>query len=105
MDDFNEFVNSQSSISGSNLDELESMLGYKLPDDFKEHYLLFNGGEPENCLYFFNDEPLVIQEFFSIYNGENGKTIEGNYKELVDEEKGKKEVSELGMATKGTCSK
>jgi hypothetical protein len=25
--------------------------------------------------------------------------------ELVDEEKGKKEVSELDMATKGTCSK
>ena len=34
-----------------------------------------------------------------------GVLVHGAALELVDEEKGKKEVSELDMATKGTCSK
>ena len=34
-----------------------------------------------------------------------GMFVGGAALELVDEEKGKKEVSELDMATKGTCSK
>jgi hypothetical protein len=34
-----------------------------------------------------------------------GVFVGGAALELVDEEKGKKEVSELDMATKGTCSK
>jgi hypothetical protein len=34
-----------------------------------------------------------------------GVFVGGAGLELVDEEKGKKEVSELDMATKGTCSK
>jgi hypothetical protein len=34
-----------------------------------------------------------------------GLFVGGAGLELVDEEEGKKDVSKLGMATKGTCSK
>ena len=87
MTGFNNFEHSQVGIDSSDLDKLETMLTHKLPADFRAQYLLFNGGEPEKCLYLFNGDPLVVQEFFSIARGSGERTIEGNYKELVEIEK------------------
>lgn len=87
MNDFNEFTNAQSGISESELKDLESLTGHQLPLDFKEHYLIFNGGEPERCLYVFEGVPIVVQEFFPIAYGDQGNTIESHFRELVLEEK------------------
>ena len=87
MNDFNEFMNAQRGISESELKNLESLIDHQLPLDFKEHYLIFNGGEPEYCLYVFEGEPIVIQEFFLIAYGDQGNTIEDHFKELVLEKK------------------
>jgi len=87
MSDFNEFINTQKSITDYHLNELESLTGYKLPSDFREHYLIFNGGEPELCLYMYEGSPLVVQEFFPIAFGDERNTVEGNYRELVLEDK------------------
>ncbi|WP_158136327.1 SMI1/KNR4 family protein [Photobacterium damselae] len=87
MNDFNEFMNAQRGISESELKNLESLINHQLPLDFKEHYLIFNGGEPEHCLYVFESEPIVIQEFFPIAYGDQGDTIEEHFKELVLKEK------------------
>jgi hypothetical protein len=87
MSDFNEFMNPQRGISESELSELENLTGYQLPLDFKEHYLLFNGGEPEHCLYMLDGDPLVIQEFFPIGYGAVGSTVDAHFRELVLEDK------------------
>jgi SMI1/KNR4 family protein SUKH-1 len=87
MSDFNEFINQQRSISESELSELERLTGYQLPLDFKEHYLLFNGGEPEHCLYMLNGDPIVIQEFLPIAYGLVGSTVDAHFRELALEDK------------------
>lgn len=83
MNDFNEFINAQHGIGESELKALEDLTGYQLPLDFKEHYLIFNGGEPERCLYMLQGDPVVIQEFFPIAYGGDGSTVESHYRELV----------------------
>jgi hypothetical protein len=85
MNDFNEFLNAEREIGEAELKNLEELAGYQLPADFKEHYLIFNGGKPEHYLYVFGGDPvpLVVQEFLPIAYGDAGNTVEGNYKELV----------------------
>lgn len=78
-----EFINTKNDIDNSHLDRLESLTGYKLPADFRQHYLLFNGGEPEYYLFLYQGDPLVVQEFFPVMFGEARSTVEGHYKTLV----------------------
>ncbi|HIF9352343.1 TPA: SMI1/KNR4 family protein [Photobacterium damselae] len=56
-------MNAQRGISESELKNLESLINHQLPLDFKEHYLIFNGGRTRTYLYVFEREPIVIQDF------------------------------------------
>lgn len=87
MSDWNLFENSKQSIKDSDLDRLEELVGHKLPSEFRSHYLVFNGGEPEKSFYLVDGSPLVVQEFFSITHGESAQTVEDNYRDLVEVDK------------------
>lgn len=46
----NKFFKCEKALSESDIINVEDRLGIKFPEDFKAHYLLYNGGEPEKAL-------------------------------------------------------
>lgn len=85
--EFTNFVDSKHQLSDADFDWLEGEIGIRLPQDVRLQYLMFNGGEPEDCIYIHNGYKYVVQEFFSIKYGKTGHTIEDNYRELACNEK------------------
>jgi hypothetical protein len=85
--EYNDFVNSQHQLSETDFDWLYTETGIVLPSEVRAHYLVFNGGEPEQYIYIKDGNKYVVQEFFSIRYGEAECTIENNYRELVMNEK------------------
>ncbi|PUB83003.1 MAG: hypothetical protein DBP02_13275 [gamma proteobacterium symbiont of Ctena orbiculata] len=85
--EYNDFVNSQHQLSETDFDWLYKETDIVLPSEVRSHYLLFNGGEPEQYIYIKDGDKYVVQEFFSIRYGEAGRTIENNYRDLVLNEK------------------
>jgi cell wall assembly regulator SMI1 len=45
------FFNSEKTLLESDIIHIENRLGIKFPTDFKAHYLLYNGGEPEKNVW------------------------------------------------------
>ena len=74
-------------------EEVEGDKGHKISteSEFSPNDLIV---KVKSCMHYF------IRQYIKF-----GVFVGGAGLELVDEEKGKKEVSELDMATKGTCSK
>lgn len=64
----NQFHSCSQPIGNSDLDACETILKRKLPSDFRQHYLKYNGGIPEDNLFPGNDEwePLEVTGFFPI---------------------------------------
>lgn len=87
MNDFNDFTNAQKSLGDSEFRALEALTSYQLSTEFKNHYLVFNGGTPEHCLYISEGAPMVVQELFPITYGDQGNTVESHFRELVLKEK------------------
>lgn len=52
----NEFMNCAAKINASDFDNVEKELGYKLPIEFREHYLANNGGNPTDTLFLRDDD-------------------------------------------------
>jgi cell wall assembly regulator SMI1 len=48
--DENIFTNCEKEISEKEIRLVEQDLGIKLPDDFKDHYRRYNGGQPQNTI-------------------------------------------------------
>lgn len=70
-------------ISNSELDELENRLGFKFPDDLRQHYLRFNGGRPRPNLFLKDGEYFHVNEFLPIKYGAPGARFEDTYKDIV----------------------
>jgi cell wall assembly regulator SMI1 len=47
----NNFTQCEKRLTEADLETIEKMLGIRLPDDMKRHYLHFNGGKPERSLW------------------------------------------------------
>ncbi|MCX7746060.1 MAG: SMI1/KNR4 family protein [Clostridia bacterium] len=62
----NHFKSLSKSISDEDLLEIEKKYGFTFPQDIRDHYLTYNGGEPE--MYVFIDEgyKYIIQRFIPI---------------------------------------
>ncbi|OWP79756.1 SMI1/KNR4 family protein [Flavobacterium oreochromis] len=60
----NTFVNLAKPISIKEIEEIENYIGGELPQDFKNHYLKFNGGFPINDRYY--------MENYDTYTSVNG---------------------------------
>lgn len=52
----NEFRGCSQPIENTDLDACETVLKHKLPGEFRQHYLKYNGGVPEDNLFPGNDE-------------------------------------------------
>ena len=78
------FRNTSKSLTGEEIEAIESELGVTLPDSFVDHYLVYNGGIPSKP-YFYSEEEDVetgIQIFSPIkycFEKLNLKTVEQKY--------------------------
>lgn len=64
----NEFYGCSQPLEDLDLDACETVLRHKLPGEFRQHYLKYNGGVPEDSLIPGNEEwePLEIAGFYPI---------------------------------------
>ena len=78
------FEETDSPLSELDIKRVERRLGIHLPQDLKEHYLLYNGGRP--CPRFFvkDGEPYGVHYFLSMNTGETNSSFEHAYVMLVD---------------------
>ncbi len=69
----NKFSGNSSAITAADLDDLESVLGKKLPVPFRNHYLKYNGGAPERTYWQNSDfeDPVEVSVFKPISDGES----------------------------------
>lgn len=71
----NKLINTEKSVTNEDILEIEKKYSFKFPNDFRDHYLTFNGGDLER--YIFKDEhgyKYVVQCFIPIKYG--GRTLE-----------------------------
>lgn len=68
----NKFSDYEKAITPANLDQLESVIGKKLPAPFRNHYLKYNGGIPERAYWVSEDffDPIEVASFRPITYGE-----------------------------------
>ena len=76
----NNFQRSKERITINDIEFIESQFSFQFPNDFKEHYLEYNGGKPEKSFFILNDTIYGIQLFLSIKNG--NQTIENDVQDL-----------------------
>ena len=64
----NQFHGCSQPIGNTDLDACETVLKHKLPSEFRQHYLKYNGGIPDDNLFPGNDEwePSEVAGFYPI---------------------------------------
>ncbi|WP_338522070.1 SMI1/KNR4 family protein [Pseudomonas batumici] len=79
----NTFSNDEAAISPADLDHLESVIRKKLPAPFRDHYLRYNGGVPEQTYWLSDafDEPLEVAAFKPLANASS--TLLSTYQSMV----------------------
>ena len=72
----NVIVNVKRKLTEEDLEKFEKQYDITMPTEIKKHYLLFNGGYPENSLFKLNDDrTYIVNYFYSLCCGE-GLAIE-----------------------------
>ena len=68
------FSQTEAKISMSQIEEIENLVGLIFPEEYKNHLLLFNGGQCVPNVFSFNENDLIttssIDWFLAIYDGE-----------------------------------
>ena len=68
------FAQTEMKIDQSDIDRIEKITGLKLPDEYKRHLLMYNGGQCEPNIFSFiehgNKTESCIDWFLAIYKGE-----------------------------------
>lgn len=77
------FLNTKPSISSADLDSVDKILGFPLPQDLRDHYLRFNGGHPVPSLFPKDDELYGVNDFLPIKHGMRGESFEDTYRSVV----------------------
>jgi len=74
----NKFVNPEKEITIKDINAVETKYNFIFPEDFKEHYLTYNGGEPERYVFVDEDEDeYIVTQFIPIkYDEESGRNLE-----------------------------
>ena len=64
----NDFRNCAAAIGEADLDAVEASLGFGLPAQFRQHYLVHNGGNPELSIFPGDDlnERVEVAAFYPI---------------------------------------
>jgi len=78
------FFETSTSLKSEDFEEIEQALNIDLPIEFKEHYLNYNGGYPENDIYTWaNGGKTTINAFASLKYPSLGISLEDTYRDLV----------------------
>ncbi|AVK97180.1 SMI1/KNR4 family protein [Lysinibacillus sphaericus] len=80
------FMECSTQLTISDVKDVETILGFKLPQQLKEHYLQFNGGIPvKPCFYGYDiDFETEIAEFSPIKYKNSSKLLEERYLDLIN---------------------
>ncbi len=80
------FLETSGLLTKADIEELEKELGFELPEMFKEHYISYNGGYPENDKYKSKDCRTTTINTFSSIKYEGFSRLEEVYKNLIIDE-------------------
>lgn len=80
----NEMLNTKKKLTIEDIMEFEKEYNLSMPNEIKQHYLLYNGGYPEKAMYVVDGREYVINYFYSICCGE-GLALEKTMPLLSDE--------------------
>ncbi len=74
----NNFVNTERGVTEEDTSLVETRFEFTFPNDIRSHYLTYNGGEPEKCVFIADDgSEYIITQFLPIkYDEESGRNIE-----------------------------
>lgn len=78
----NRFLGNERPVTATELNEVEKLLGFTFPDEFRQHYLEQNGGGPERCLFVKDDTIYVVNEFLPIKYGKSRNLFEDVFHDL-----------------------
>ncbi len=80
------FIECSTQLTIRDLNDVETKLGFNLPQQLKEHYLQFNGGVPVKPCYYAKDIDLEteIAEFSPIKYKNNSRILEERYLEFIN---------------------
>lgn len=66
----NKFANTKPKITNKDIQEIEMRYNFTFPNEYREHYLSYNGGEPEKYVFVDEDgDEYIIQQFIPINVG------------------------------------
>jgi cell wall assembly regulator SMI1 len=64
-------------LTSADIADFEQRYAISLPSEFREHYLKFNGGQPDSYRFIDdNDALLIVNEFLPIQHGPRSCTLE-----------------------------
>lgn len=77
------FIEISSPLTIHDLNQIEQEINVSFPNEFKEHYLVYNGGYPEQDTYKWNDGSSTTINTFSSIKYSGYSNLEESYKDLV----------------------
>ncbi|WJE51147.1 SMI1/KNR4 family protein [Bacillus cereus] len=69
----NIFKNVKEAISNTDIIKIEQDFSFKFPQEIREHYLLYNGGSPEKCVFIDEDDYEYVVHYFIPINHKNAR--------------------------------
>lgn len=81
-----QFVRTKQAITEQNLLRLERDLGFVFPTEFSRHYLIYNGGRPENYHFVKDGEVFICRQFLPMKYGPPNCLFEDVFRSLKIEE-------------------
>ncbi|MFJ8088898.1 SMI1/KNR4 family protein [Lysinibacillus sp. NPDC095746] len=80
------FIECSTELTISDLNDVETKLGFNLPEELKEHYLQFNGGIPVKPCYYAQDIDLEteIAAFSSMKYKNSSTLLEESYLDFIN---------------------
>jgi len=73
----NNFLNIKEKLTERDLEEIEKKFSFKIPKDIRHHYLKYNGGYPEKCIFEDNNgKQYEVEHFIPIKNKAGSRDLE-----------------------------
>ena len=77
------FLRTSEPINAADIVNIENCLDVEFPDDFKEHYLTYNGGYPEKDSFIWPDGGITTINSFSSMKHKGFVNLENVYNQLI----------------------
>lgn len=77
------FLETSPALNQSEIEEAERKMSVIFPDEFKKHYLEYNGGYPEKDIYVWSDGGRTTINTFSSIKYDGFQNLENSYRNLT----------------------